>query len=112
MSRFYGQVEGMAETIATRRGSNFIKSSAQSWDGSVITRLSYDENDVLKIQIELSDKSSFSGGWSIPSFYGTLEELKELFYEYNHPEIVETPKLLPSTIVLNQEYNFKETLMS
>lgn len=73
MSKFYGQVQGMGKTNATRRGGRDIKVSAQSWDGSVITRLYYDDNDELIIDIELSDCSSFYGQ---THFSGTMEELK------------------------------------
>lgn len=73
MSKFYGQVEGSAQTIATRRGFRDIKSSAQSWDGSVITRLFYDDDGKLNINIQLSDDSSFYG---CSYFTGTLDELK------------------------------------
>lgn len=61
MSKFYGQVQGQAQSIASRRGSQYIRVSAQSWDGSVITRMVYDDDDVLKVQIEIDDGSSMYG---------------------------------------------------
>jgi hypothetical protein len=74
MARFYGQVFGQASTEASRRGSRNIKVSAQSWNGSVITTLYYNENDDLMVNIEISDGSSSYGH---THFDGSLEELKE-----------------------------------
>ena len=79
MSTFYGQVEGCRETRATTTGSknSGIKVSAQSYDGSVITRL-IDDNGVTKVEIQISDDSSFNGqGY----FYGTIDELKKVLLE-------------------------------
>ena len=76
MSKFYGQVEGSAQTIASRRGFRDIKSSVQSYDGSVITRLFYDDDGVLNVNIQVSDDTSFYGR-SI--FTGTFEEFKDIF---------------------------------
>ena len=73
MSKLYGQVDGSAKTIASRRGNNEIKVSAQSWEGSVITRLFYDGDD-LKVEISMSDESSFYG---YTYFTGTLDELRK-----------------------------------
>lgn len=73
MSKFYGQVEGMARTTASRRGSQFINVSAQSWDGSVITRLWYDDNGKLRVSLSVADGSACFGK---QVFSGTLEELK------------------------------------
>ena len=39
MTKFYGQVEGMGNTVDSRRGSQNIKSSVQSCEGSIITEL-------------------------------------------------------------------------
>jgi len=73
MSKFYGTVIGSARTPATRRGHSNILTSAQSFDGSVITHLSY-RNDELTVRIEIADESSVYGE---TYFIGTLEELKE-----------------------------------
>lgn len=85
MPKFYGIVEGFSETVASRRGNNFIKSSAQSYDGSVITRLNYGNDGRLMIDIMLSDDSSSDGD---TEFYGTLDELKECFRDYKKIEEV------------------------
>ena len=74
MARFYGQVFGQAKTEASRRGSRNIKVSAQSWNGSVITTLYYNDNDDLMVNLSISDGSSCYG---YTHFDGTLEELKE-----------------------------------
>lgn len=72
MSAFYGTVIGSAQTPATRRGYSDIKVAAQSWDGSVITRLYY-KDDELMCQLQTVEGSS-TYGYTI--FEGTLEELK------------------------------------
>jgi len=74
MSKFIGQVEGMANSLATRRGGKFIKASVQSYDGSLITRMTYDDHDNLMVSLDFSDDSSFYGQCL---FYGSFEELKQ-----------------------------------
>ena len=72
MSTFYGMVKGN-RGAATRGGSRAsgFKSSAQSFDGSVITHLSYNEKDELMVTIETSEESSCYGR---RIFYGTFAE--------------------------------------
>lgn len=60
MSKFYGQVEGQASTVATRRGGRDIKVSAQSWDGSLQTRLYY-EDDKLMVDLSFCEGSGVYG---------------------------------------------------
>ena len=74
MSKFYGTVVGQAKTEATRRGSDSIKVSAQSWDGSLITRMRYGQAGRLRVQLDVYDGSSSCYGTTI--FDGTLDELK------------------------------------
>ena len=69
MSKFYGQVFGGKGT-ATRCGHRFIKTSAQSYGGSVQTELSY-EGDELMVRVS-TDSGSSSYGSTI--FYGTFDE--------------------------------------
>ena len=73
MSKFYGQVEGMSSTTATRRGGKFIKTSAQSYDGSIQTRLEYDDQDNLMVEITMCESTGFYGD---RVFRGTFEDLK------------------------------------
>lgn len=74
MAAFYGQVQGQAKTIASRRGSynSHIKASVQSYNGSVITELYYGADDKLRVCVEVSDGTDFYGR---RVFDGTLEEL-------------------------------------
>ena len=74
MSAFYGTVIGSAHTPATRRGGRDIKVAAQSWNGSVITRMNYNKEGDLMIDLQVGD-GSVTAGRTI--FYGTIEELKE-----------------------------------
>jgi hypothetical protein len=70
MAKFYGMIQGN-RGAATRCGSTSISASVQSWNGSVITQLSYDKDDNLMISVNYSTGSS-AYGTSI--FYGTVEE--------------------------------------
>lgn len=71
MSTFYGMLQGNRGAV-TRGGSRSsgIKASTQSWDGSVITELSY-ENDKLMVTISTATGSSSYGS---RIFHGTFEE--------------------------------------
>ena len=72
MSKFYGQVFGSAKTNASRRGNQNITVSAQSWDGSLITELYYDDNGKLNVRLEHAESSGICGR---TVFHGTMEEL-------------------------------------
>ena len=75
MSMFYGTVEGNRGE-ATRCGSaqSGIRASAQSWDGSVIVKLRY-RDDELMVSVATSDGSDCYG---FPKWYGTFNEFKKL----------------------------------
>ena len=72
MSAFYGMVQGN-RGAAIRGGSRAsgFKSTVQSWDGSVITRMSYNDKDELMVSVEVA-KGSAPYGTTI--FDGTFEE--------------------------------------
>ena len=72
MSKFYGTVVGNANTAATRRGTSDIRVCAQSYDGSLITNLSYDRDKNLMVSIEYADDSATYGR---TLFYGTMDAL-------------------------------------
>lgn len=74
MSRFYGTVQGHRGP-ATRGGHKRIKTSAQSYDGSVITELFYNEQDELMVQIMAKKGESTTYGETL--FYGTLDDYIE-----------------------------------
>ena len=76
MSKFYGQVFGASSTDASRRGTNDIRVSAQSWDGSVITTLDYNDEDKLRVRLAIDDDSSSTGN---VVFRGTFEDFKKVF---------------------------------
>ena len=77
MSRFYGSTVG-CRGMATRCGSSAsgIRSSAQSYDGSIIVGLDYDQNNNLKVRVELDEGSTCYGD---TVFSGTFKELQEAF---------------------------------
>ena len=69
MSKLYGSVQGN-RGAATRGGHSMIKTSVQSWDGSVINYMSY-EGDKLMVEVCVSEGSSAYGK---TIFRGTFEE--------------------------------------
>lgn len=76
MSHFYSTIKGNRGT-ANRCGSkdSGIMAAAQSWHGSVIVRLTYNEETGCDmVDIEISDESS-THGKSV--FFGTFEELEK-----------------------------------
>lgn len=72
MSAFYGMVQGNRGS-ATRGGSRAsgFKASAQSYDGSIVTRLSYNKDNELMVTIEVAEDSACYGK---TIFYGTFKE--------------------------------------
>ena len=74
MAKFYGQTIGCASTSATRRGSakSGIKSTVQSWEGSVITELNENKDGKIILQVSVSNESSSYGNLI---FTGTIDEL-------------------------------------
>lgn len=74
MNKFYGTVSGSARTGAWWHGSSDIRVSAQSWNGSVITRLWYNDNGRLCVDIETDEGSSVCGKLI---FSGTFDEFRE-----------------------------------
>lgn len=70
MATFFGQVNGGRGT-ATRTGTRNIRTSAQSWNGSIITELSYNNEDKLMVEVRADDYSTSYGN---RIFYGTYEE--------------------------------------
>lgn len=60
---------------ATRGGHSMIKTSAQSWDGSIQTELTYEE-DTLMVRVSVSEGSSIYGK---TIFYGTFKDFIEKF---------------------------------
>ena len=71
MSKFYGQIVG-DRGAATRTDHRRIKTAAQSYSGSVITELTYNEEDKLMVEVCVGENESTSYGRMI--FYGTFEE--------------------------------------
>ena len=76
MSRFYAQIKGN-RSAATRTGSNFIRSSCQSWNGSIQCELSYNSDDKLNVRLECSEGSRFYGSKTL--FDGSFEDLQKAF---------------------------------
>lgn len=71
MARFYGKVQGNRGE-ATRVGHSRIQASVQSHRGSVITELTY-KDDQLMVEVRVGDESTAYGSLI---FYGTFEEFK------------------------------------
>jgi hypothetical protein len=71
MAKFYGTLVGNRGE-ATRLGHSRIKVSAQSYDGSVITELTYNSEGKLMVDVKVSEDSTSCYGRGL--FYGTFEE--------------------------------------
>ena len=82
MARFYGAVEGQAQTIATRRGTQDIRVSAQSWDGSIIVRLHYNDNGELVAEVGTSKGSSIYADKN--HYIGNLEGFAQALENYKN----------------------------
>lgn len=81
MATFYGQVEGCARTIASRRGHSSIRSSVQSYDGSLIMELRYNKNDELCLTVEYAKGTEFKGDML---YSGTLNDFIKLLTKYKY----------------------------
>lgn len=73
MAKFYGTIQGN-RGLATRCGNARLKSTAQSYDGSVIVILTYNTENELNVCIEIDDDSSDHGE---KFFEGSIKELKD-----------------------------------
>ena len=81
MSKFYGQVFGDRTTISTHvhtQGTNEIKVSAQSYDGSIIAKLYYNDNKDLCVKLETNHYSASCGE---TLFNDTFKDFNRLFEE-------------------------------
>lgn len=101
MSKFYGMVVGN-RGAATRGGSRAsgFKATAQSYDGSVITRLDYNRDNQLEVTIEMEDGRSAPYGDIM--FRGTYDELKEVF------RIAKLVKERKATVTVHREKSNKQ----
>ena len=76
MAKFYAQAQGNRGLVHCMGSeASGIWTSAQSYDGSVITRLWYDSAGNLMVQIQTNDSSSTCGQETL--FSGSFLELKE-----------------------------------
>jgi hypothetical protein len=69
MAKFYGSIQGN-RGAATRCGHSRIKTSVQSYDGSVIVEMNYNDNELMVCV----SAASISTSYGSPIFYGTFEE--------------------------------------
>lgn len=85
MASFYGTINDPYSNTkeVSKVGHKGIKACARSYHGSVITELSYNDNNELMVEISLDNDSSTKG---TRMFKGTFEELKNLFEKHNKEE--------------------------
>lgn len=77
MASFYATINAdLSRTLATRRGSKYITTSTQSYNGSIITRMYYNEQDKLMIEIETTETSNSCYGEN--RYRGTFNQFEEL----------------------------------
>lgn len=86
MSKFYGTVHDPwgGRGVGTRCGHRGIRTTAQSYDGSVIVDLSYDGEDELKVEVEVAEGSAAHGK---TVFSGGLAELAEALRASENGEV-------------------------
>ena len=102
MAKFYGTVDGnLTKTNGTNRGSQYIKSSVQSYDGSVITELTY-KGEKLYVSVSVDDDSATRG---TELFYGTFEEFKECLKAWKGDKEEEPIRLTPYERTRNAVYS-------
>ena len=76
MASFYATINAdLSRTLATKRGSKYIKTSTQSYNGSIITTMYYNEQNQLMIELETTETSSCYGE---NRYRGTFTQLEEL----------------------------------
>lgn len=74
MAKFYGTVQGN-RGMGSRLGTEEIRTSAQSWDGSVITYLWYNDNKELMVNLSINKGSNNSGD---TKFHNTFDKFNQL----------------------------------
>ena len=79
MAAFYGMVKGN-RNCATRGGSKAsgFRASCQSYDGSIISTMDYDDDGTLRVRVGTNDGSSCCSDWNSEDFNGTFQEFKDL----------------------------------
>ena len=82
MALTYTTCCGMRNERTARGGKDGCRASVQAYDGSIITRNWYDEDEngkeVLKVRIGTNDGSSTCSDWNSNDFTGTFQEFKDL----------------------------------
>jgi len=101
MSKFYGTVQG-SRSMTTRCGTrnSGIRGSVQSYDGSVISSLWYNDDEKLMVSISTSDYSSSGGFSSDQKYWGTFEDFKTLMNIVKNIGVEDSIKLLSPNIKL------------
>lgn len=78
MAKTYCTCIGMRGEATRRGGNDGVRVSAQSWDGSIIVKNWYDENDQLRVMVGTNDGSSCSSDWRSNDFEGSFDDFKAL----------------------------------
>ncbi len=76
MAKFYGSVGGH-RGVATRTGTNNIRASVQSWDGSAILELRYNSDKELRVRLSVAEGESSSYGKTV--FDGSFKDFVAKF---------------------------------
>ena len=77
MALTYTTCCGMRSERTARGGNDGCRASVQAYDGSIITRNWYDD-DQLKVRVGTNDGSSTCSDWNSNDFTGTFKEFKDL----------------------------------
>ena len=78
MAKTYCTCIGMRGERTARGGRDGVRTSAQSYDGSIIVHNWYDDEDKLHVRVGTNDGSSCCSDWNSEDFVGSFEEFKAL----------------------------------
>lgn len=83
MSKLYTSIQSdCTKTTGTKRGHRWVRSSIQSWNGSLITTMNYNINNETDPQITIEKSNTSSMGGDI-IFHGTLSGLEYILRNSN-----------------------------
>ncbi len=78
MAKTYCTCIGMRGEATRCGGNDGVRVSAQSYDGSIIVRNYYNDDNELRVRVGTNEGSSCYTDWKSTDFNGTFEEFKAL----------------------------------
>ena len=78
MAKTYATLTGARSTLTQRGGNDGVRTSCQSYDGSICVSNWYDDSGNLRVRVGTNDGSSCYSDWGSEEFNGTFQEFKDL----------------------------------